>query len=195
MLYSRSSLLKSQHMHQVTRIIMHDRVVPYIASAAGQGVIMDGLDLSYCLCSDYLSAFLFGLCNGSRYLLGSRDHIGEWRLHYENNSCHESFFPQEMPLVNDILRRVGIDTLPKSYTTSKQFLEDWMTEMTLKADHTEENHRLTKDPALAEDQPVVYSAVKAAVEKDSPHLTVDGKRLEVASEMFDHICKLMRMLQ
>ncbi|OAQ60249.2 cytochrome P450 [Pochonia chlamydosporia 170] len=190
-LYSKTALLQSEHLQQVTSKILHERLVPRLEQAAKKSLPIDGLDLSYCICADYLSAFMFGYCNASQYLLLPRAAMDTWREHYENSMCHETFFVQETPLLYGILKKLSIDLLPKKYACSKLFLEDWVENLSTKADTTiaaTKKSDASGQPAVAvQDEPVVYAKAKQMVENDSPQLSSHEKRLEVASEMFDHI--------
>ncbi|KAI1167338.1 cytochrome P450 [Nemania serpens] len=59
--------------------------------------------------------------------------------------------------------------------------------MASKADAVIDQKRKASLQLAFADEPVVYETARAAVEKDSPHLSEQDKREEVASEMFDHI--------
>lgn len=193
-LYSKSSLLQSEHLLEVTNKIIHDRLLPMLNKAARDGNDIDGLDLSYCICSDFLSSFIFGYSNGTDYLCQPKSAIARWRAHYENTMCHETFFIQEMPLLYKLLKSFGVDMLPASYAKSKRFLEKWLSDMASKADAAIDQKRQSNLQLSLADDPVVYEIARAAVEKDSPHLGEQAKREEVASEMFDHICKFVLVL-
>ena len=159
---------------------------------------LDGLDLSYRICADYLSSFLFGYCNGTNFLSFSSngkaefnrdDSLELWRFHYENLSCREAFFVQEMPGLYRLLKALRTNLLPRQYSEATEFLENWMSAMTDKADRTitlKQSKGLTLE---AKDEPVVYEAAKEAVKKDSPHLSLEAQRMQIESEMFDHVCK------
>ncbi|KAI1432068.1 cytochrome P450 [Xylaria sp. CBS 124048] len=185
-LYSKSALLQSEHLQNVTNRIIHERLLPMLKKAAEEGRQIDGLDLSYCICPDFLSSFLFGYSNGTDYLCQPQS-VTEWRAHYENTMCHETFFVQEMPRLYKLMKSLGINLLPGSYAQSKHFLEKWVSDMVSKADATIDRKRQTGLPVALADDPVVYETAKMAVEKDSPHLSREAKREEVGSEMFDHI--------
>jgi hypothetical protein len=190
-LYAKSALLRSAQMHNISANVMYDRLVPRLSAAAAKDTEIDMLELSYCICSDYISAFLYGYRNGTNFLTGDKDKkaITEWRRNYEDHMAEECFWPQEMPLVNNIMKSIGINMMPKSYIQSKKWLEKWLGDMAIKADKTI-YERTEKDlELLPEDLPIVYEATKVAVQKDSPHLDSESQRGEVASEMFDHICK------
>ncbi|KAL6831653.1 cytochrome P450 [Trichoderma camerunense] len=186
-LYSKAALMESHQMHNISIKIMYTDLYPLLKSAAASGVQADALDISYRLCSDYISSFLLGYGNGTAYLSKEQKYINEWRFHYDNYSCHECFFPQEMPFLYNILKNVGIDLLPRSYWTSKKFLETWLRKMESKADETIRQRSKMKHSIPPENQPVVYETIKLAVKKDSPHLDEQTQQAEIGSEMFDHI--------
>ncbi|KAI3323641.1 cytochrome P450 [Xylariaceae sp. AK1471] len=186
-LYSKSALLQSTHLRAVTDKTIYDRLIPFVGKAAGEGRKVDGLDLSYRFCSDFLSSFLFGYSNGSQYLCQTESEISTWRAHYENTMCHETFFVQETPRLYKALKFFSIDLLPRSYWESRRFLEQWMSYMARRADANNERIRSMGLRLAPEDEPVVYDAAMTAVERDSPHLSAQERREEVASEIFDHI--------
>ncbi|CAG8181721.1 unnamed protein product [Penicillium salamii] len=197
-LYSKSALMQSKHLCEVTDCIIYERLFPRLESLlvnCGTGRL-DGLDLSYRICVDYLSSFLFGCCNSTNFLSFLSDGKAElkndplelWRFNYENMSCQESFFVQEMPGLYKLFRALGTNLLPRRYSEGTKYLENWMSAMADKADHT-----ITLKPSKgldleAKDDPVVYETAKEAVKKDSPHLSLEAQKMQVQSEMFDHIC-------
>jgi hypothetical protein len=192
--------MQSKHLCEVTDCIVYERLLPrleVLLAGCGTGRL-DGLDLSYRICADYLSSFLFGYCNGTNFLsfpsngkaeLNRDDSLELWRFHYENLSCREAFFVQEMPGLYRLLKALRTNLLPRQYSEATEFLENWMSAMTDKADRTitlKQSKGLTLE---AKDEPVVYEAAKEAVKKDSPHLSLEAQRMQIESEMFDHVCK------
>ncbi|THD00200.1 hypothetical protein EYZ11_000391 [Aspergillus tanneri] len=146
-LYSKSALMQSKHLREVTDCIIYERLLPRLeALLAGCGTgRLDGLDLSYRICADYLSSFLFGYCNSTSFLsfssngkakLNRDDPLELWRFHYENMSCREAFFVQEMPGLYRLLKALRTNLLPRQYSEGTRFLENWMSAMTEKADRT-----------------------------------------------------------
>ncbi|KAL3472722.1 cytochrome P450 [Aspergillus californicus] len=194
--------MQSRHLCEVTDCILYDGLLPRLdAVVAGcdDGRI-DGLDLSYRVCADYLSSFLFGHCNGTTFLSLSsetksrsdqRDTLERWRFHYENLSCHEAFFVQEMPGLYKFLKTVGINLLPRRYVEATAFLESWMSAMADKAERAITWKRSTGLALPPKDEPVVYETARAAVTEDSPHLSEQEQRMQIASEMFDHVCLVL----
>ncbi|KAJ6090442.1 hypothetical protein N7486_009257 [Penicillium sp. IBT 16267x] len=196
-LYSKSALMQSKHLREVTDCIIYERLFPRLESllvSCGTGRI-DGLDLSYRICADYLSSFLFGSCNSTNFLSFlsngkaelNNDPLELWRFHYENMSCLEAFFVQEMPGLYKLFKALGTNLLPRKYSEGIEYMENWMSAMTDKADHTitlKQNKGLNLE---AKDEPVVYETAKEAVKKDSPHLSLEAQKMQVQSEMFDHV--------
>jgi hypothetical protein len=195
--------MQSQHMREVTDRIIYDKLLSKLelfTAECGSGRV-DGLDLSYRMCADYLSSFLFGDCNGTNFLEhlsrgkakpDSEDSLETWRFHYENLSCRETFFVQEMPRLYRLSKALGINLLPRPYFEATEYLENWMSAMTDKADRTIAMKQ--SEVLQAKDEPVIYEAAKEAVKKDSPHLSLEAQQLQVQSEMFDHICKISRSI-
>jgi hypothetical protein len=193
--------MHSKHLSEVTECIIYDRLLPrlekIVAGSGGTGRL-DALDLSYRICTDHLTSFLFGHCNGTNFLtcppkdkaefIDRDDPLELWRLHYENLACHESFFVQEMSGLYKVLKSFGIDLLPKRYFEATEYLQHWMSAMVRKADCTIASKKSKGMFLGAKDEPVIYEAVKEAVKKDSPHLSLEAQQREVKSEMFDHVC-------
>ncbi|CAG8956428.1 hypothetical protein HYFRA_00003811 [Hymenoscyphus fraxineus] len=92
-----------------------------------------------------------------------------------------------MPHFYAFMRKVGTDLLPRQYREPKGFLGQWMSNMVSKAGRATDQRRRMDVPLKLADEPVIYEAKKAAVEADSPHLSEETRKKEVASEMFDHI--------
>ncbi|KAL4905244.1 cytochrome P450 [Aspergillus multicolor] len=202
-LYAKSAVMQSAHLRAMTESVFYERLIPKLEAAVKGNGRIDGLDLAYRICVDFLSGWLFGQCNGTNFLMppaGEKmgtgiDGLAQWRFHYENTiSCREAFFVQEMPGLYKLLNAIGVDLLPRSYGESKEFLESWMAQMADDAERTIAWTKSTGLPLAAKDEPVVYETAKNAVRKDSPHLSEEEQRMQVASEMFDHISAAREVL-
>ena len=190
--------MQSKHLREVTDCIIYETLCPRLEGllAAYGTCRIDGLDLSYRICADYISSFLFGSCNSTNFLSFlsdgkvelENDPLQLWRLHYENMSCREAFFVQEMPALYKLFKLLGTNLLPKKYSKGTEYLEGWMSEMTGNADYTISLKESKGLNLAAKDEPVVYETAKEAVKKDSPHLSLEDQRMQVSSEMFDHVC-------
>ena len=110
-----------------------------------------------------------------------------WLEQYEQLYCKESFWPQELPTTTKWLNALGINMLPKGHYQSKHCLERWIMGLCDKAEEARSLADLgaLKDPA---DIPTVYHHVRKSVEVDLKGADTQTKKLEIASELFDHMC-------
>jgi hypothetical protein len=184
--YTKSALFGSQQLRSLTEKVLLGRLVPKLQEQASSSRPTDLVVLTYGLCLDYVNAFIFGFSCGSNFL---RDESGtrRWLDHFEHRFCKESFWLQELPRITQWLKAVGIDMLPRDYLSSKTYLEGWMMGLCDKA----EEARVLAEQGNIEDPaeiPVVYQQVKKGVEVDLKGADLETKRLEIASELFDHMC-------
>ena len=184
--YTKSALFGSAPLASLTERILMGRLVPRLHEQASRPQPIDFLELNYALCLDYVNAFIFGYSSGSNFL---RNEGGTrlWLEQFEQRHCKESFWPQELPTITKWLNALGIDMLPKEHHPSKYYLEQWMMGLCDKADEARSlaDQGALKDPA---DIPVVYQHVRKLVEVDLKGADTQTKKLETASEVFDHIC-------
>ena len=190
--YTKSALFGSPQLASLTEKVLLGRLVPKLREQASSHRPTELLEMTYSLCLDYISAFLFGYSSGSNFLQ-DESNARLWLEHYEQRFCKESFWPQELPKATQMLKSVGIDMLPKEHLPSKQYLERWMMGLCDKADaaHLRADQGNVKDPA---ETPVVYQKVKEAVEVNLKGADFQTKKLEIASELFDHMCMQVSFL-
>lgn len=184
--YTKSALFGSSQLASLTDKVLLGRLIPRLQEEASKPQPTEVLQLTYSLSLDYINAFIFGQSSGSNFL---QDKSGTqlWLEHFEHRYCRQSFWPQELPRITRWLNAVGIEMLPKEHLPSKHYLERWMMSL---CDRAEEacllaDRGMAKDPA---DLPAVYQQVKKAVETDLKGADMQTQRLEIASELFDHMC-------
>ena len=184
--YTKSTLFGSPQLASLTEKVLLDRLVPRLREQASRPHPTELLEMTYSLCLDYINAFIFGYSSGSNFLQDESS-ARLWLEHYEKRYCNESFWPQELPNVTQMLKLVGINMLPKEHPTSIHYLELWMMGLCDKAEaeRLRAGQGMVKDPA---DIPVVYQQAKQAVEVDLKGADVQTKKREIASELFDHMC-------
>lgn len=184
--YTKSALFGSAQLASLTERVLMGRLVPRLHEQASRPQPSEVLELTYALCLDYVNAFIFGYSSGSNFLRNEGG-MRLWLEQYEQRYCKESFWPQELPTIIKWLDSLGIDMLPKGHHQSKHYLERWMMGLCDKADEALSlaDQRALKDPA---DIPVVYQHVRKSVEVDLKGADAQTKELEIASELFDHMC-------
>lgn len=185
--YAKSALSKSPQLAAVTETILLGGLVPRMNNDALISQPTELLELSYSMCLDLVNAYLFGQSSGSKFLAEGED-IKSFLEHYENRYCAESFWPQELPRLTRTLERVGVRLLPKCALASKKWMESWMMAMCKAADAAMRRAEKSTLESSA-DFPTVYASIKGATDQDSSHLDAHSKQSEVASELFDHMCK------
>ena len=189
--YSKSALFGSAQLLSLTQRIIVGRLVPKLDEQALTQEPIEILTLTYALCLDYVNAFIFGYSSGPNFLQ-TESNTQLWLEHYEQRYCKESFWPQELPTITKWLAALGVDMLPKQHIPSKHYLERWMMGLCDKANEARSlaDQGLLKDPA---DIPVVYHQVQKATEADMNGADTQTKKLEIASELFDHMCTQMTL--
>lgn len=184
--YTKSALFGSRQLASITEKVLLERLLPKLVGYASSSQPVDLLELSYALSLDHVSCFLFGYSSGSDFL-HDQGATRLWLEHYENQYCKEAFWLQELPGTTRFLDIVGISMLPSEHAPSKHYLEQWMMRM---CDSAEATCSVSEKGDLedAGDVPIVYQQVKKSVDVDSNRMDPQVRRLEVASELFDHLC-------
>lgn len=180
--YTKSSLFKSDELYAMAQKMLYDRFVPFLTTQSKQQQPSELLEMSYSLCLDVVTQFIFGYKSGSNFIEQSPHEVKEWLEHYEKRYCSEAFWSQELPTFTRVLKVLNIDLLPKGHIESTQYLEDWMMRMCDSADTA-----LNDESRNPEDTPLVYQQVKAGQKKLCLDNDLQKNRLAVASELFDHM--------
>ncbi|KAI0455789.1 cytochrome P450 [Xylaria acuta] len=180
--YTKSSLFGSLELLAMTKRTLYERLIPRLEQESRMSQPSEILELSYALCLDLVTQFIFGFSNASNFLQAPATKTREWLEHYENRYCKESFWSQELPRMTKMLNLLGVDLMSKGHVESTQWIEDWMMKMCDDATQTVQNK--IENP---EDTPLVFEAVSTASEKSQSGEDTQSLRLSVASELFDHM--------
>ncbi|WPA95405.1 uncharacterized protein RHO25_000004 [Cercospora beticola] len=178
---AKTALFTSEPLRTTVDQILYQRLLPLIEGH--QGLSLDILPLCYALSLDALTSTLLGAPAGTKYLLDLPS-VGLWLENYELMYCKQAFWPQELPGWTRALRKIGVDMLPRSYYTSREALEEWLLEI---CDRAELDITVMNPTGLSKEPASLYQVLKAAVEIDSPQMSREEQRLEIASELFDQI--------
>ncbi|KAI1818321.1 cytochrome P450 [Poronia punctata] len=180
--YTKSSLFNSVELTAMTRRTLYERLLPRLQHESKVVAPTEMLELSYALCLDLVTQFIFGFSNASNFLQAPQAETIEWLDHYERRYCKESFWSQEMPLVHKMLTSLGVDLMPAGHVESTEWLESWMMEMCDGAERT--LHNKSHQP---EDAPLVFEPVYSASKKEYTPSDLESRRKAIASELFDHM--------
>ncbi|KAL8725371.1 MAG: hypothetical protein Q9166_007387 [cf. Caloplaca sp. 2 TL-2023] len=189
--YSKSFIQSSKEIHEVTRVILHERLLPSLAAVAAKGSPLEVHGFNYAVTMDFVSSYLFGLSNGSNFIqdVEMRRRFLSW---FFKRSDH-FFWNQELPNFTQILQGIGIRLVPKWVDAANAEIQGWalrlckVAEQSIKAasEYSEKAHGT---------RPVVYgqlsvslkrSAVTPEAQRDTQ--VVDNDQLPIASELLDHV--------
>ncbi|KAL3463413.1 cytochrome P450 [Aspergillus heterothallicus] len=185
-IYSKSFLQSSPHLRLISRTIIFDRLLPILEESAVSKIETDVHDLNQGLIMDFVSAYLFGLANGTNFLQ-NHEYRREMLHLYQCRKPFE-FYHQEVPDLLNWLKRIGIRLIPKWCDSANEVLESWGLGLCDKA----ESSVISTDIAV---EPVVYKHLKQAISKqelktDNLELNkkyLEQQRLDIACEMYDHL--------
>ncbi|KAH8903455.1 cytochrome P450 [Coniochaeta sp. PMI_546] len=189
--YSKSYIHSSRAAASQAHSILFDRLLPIIQASTADAVEPPGLDVHSTFLAttmDFISAYVFGLANGTNFLQKAafREH---WLELYKSRNNY-GFYDQELPLLTSICRAVGIPFCPWFVDYANAELGDWCRSLCSSILPKVPWSQLT--PA---NQPVVASALLDGLSKEAAHgrasplfpTALKHKDLSVASELFDHV--------
>lgn len=186
-IYSKSTLQSSPDLRAISHTILFDRLLPILHEAASSSRPIDIYNLDQGLTMDFVSAYLFGIPNGTNFLQDQKTrqemlHLYQCRKPYE-------FYHMEVPNLLEWTKRLGIRLIPKFCDFANSVLDEWNLDM---CDKAEKSSSETKPGT----QPVVYKQLKQGLSKqlpaskDDPDSYTDAlkqQRLDIACELYDHL--------
>ena len=179
-IYSKSHLQSSPHMRVISEEILYNRLLPLVHTAASSSNPVEVHDLNQGITMDFVSAYLFGLANGTNYL---QEPAGRQKLLelYQGRKPYE-FYHQEVPGLLSWLKLVGIRLIPKWCDAANEVLDAWGLDL---CDKAEQSLRST-DPRV---EPAVYKQLTRALLKQGPVQDdkLKQRRLDIACEMYDQL--------
>lgn len=194
--YSKSNIHNSPALAAQGQAILYDRLLPLINSASEPQSHPNGVDIHEIWNSttmDFITAYLFGLKNGSNFLKEEvyRKH---WFHLYHGRKAY-TFFPQELPHFTAFLGKLGIHLVPTWVNDANRELEQWTQERCDITSAYIKNGLLAKDNDPA-NEPVVFNAMLTGISKEEKlrgqesvlkNETLKYPELSIASEMIDHL--------
>lgn len=186
--YSKSYIQSSQALKAQSRVILFNRLLPQLQGSGASGIDVHPLFLATTM--DFISAYVFGLQNGTNFIQDT-EYRGHWlKLYLDRNEHH--FWPQELPGVTKLFQTLGVWLYPRWVDISNIELAKWNLGICQKA--AESNAKgLSKDTA---DESVVLNVLNNSIDKEINikgrdsilHSTlIQHRGPSVASEVFDHV--------
>ena len=183
--YSKSYLQSSAQIAENSRILLKDRFLPYIDKQAAEKIVVDGHDMNNGFTMDFMSAYQFGLPSSTKFSLDAA--TKRHRLHQYHCRKDYEYYSQEIPNLKAWSKWLGAPLVPKFVDEANDDLEEWGLKMCDDA-----NGYIDEVPSPGA-EPVVYKQFKngmARQHKGGPgggQGELEHQRLEVASEMLDHL--------
>lgn len=186
-IYSKSVLQTSQQLRLISQTVIVDRLLPILSEAATSQTAIDMHDVNQGLTMDFVSAYLFGLANGTNFLQNKSFRQTMLQL-YQCRKPFE-FYHQEVPALVSWARSLRLPLIPKWCDDANNVLDSWGLGLCDKAEAC-----VSSTEARAE--PVVYRQLKRAISRHLPSEEKDPEshaeaakqqRYEIACEMYDHL--------
>ena len=191
-IYSKSALQSSAVIRELSQAIFIERLLPIIDSAARDGTPINMLDYSSAVYSDFTTAFVFGLQNGSNFVRDkeSRDC---W-LATKKIMKEAPFWTLEFPpVISSLLTKLGINLENPQMNSAIEETKDMFLNMLQAVETLSDSSQMSRAKNNNEKwtEPVVYkqllSQLRFSAEKPSAYpLPESHLRLAVASELMDH---------
>lgn len=176
-------------MAEICKEVLCRRMLPRIANAPNE--ILDAYELFCAVTMDGVTGYQFGLSQGSNHIQ-SNDLGAKWLRDYKARQDY-IFWPQELPNLTKLFGWFGVRHLlvPKWVDQANADIEAW----TLSMGDAAEKVIVGGEVLPPGDRPAVYAQLRAMMKKQesfsdskaqSSTLT-ESQRLEIASEMLDHL--------
>lgn len=195
-IYSKSTIHSSPALARQAQVIIYDRLLPALDSASRPAHQASGIEIHEiwnAATMDFITAYLFGLKNGSSFLTEEKFRKHWFSLYHSRKTY--TFFPQELPRLTSFFKRSPLQLVPSWVDDANQELEVWTKE---RCESTSTFIR-TDDTAKhsdAGDEPIVFNAMLAGISKEKrtkaqssvlSNETLKFPDLSMASEMIDHL--------
>ncbi|KAJ5493609.1 hypothetical protein N7463_009696 [Penicillium fimorum] len=160
-IYSKSFLQESNDLRSMSKVVLWERFMPILQKAGESGEVLNVLPLFQALGMDFISSFLFGLRDGTRYVLN----IPEWKIWLEEYEKFKFLSRED--------RYMG-------------FIEGWCLGLCEQTEASKKVDALKDEEKLPFTNPVVYSRLRQSLLTQKEH---DPRplNLAIASELLDHL--------
>ncbi|KAK4545943.1 hypothetical protein LTR36_002507 [Oleoguttula mirabilis] len=195
-IYAKTTLQASPALDAISKALLDDLMIPRLheLSKGGEAPV-EFYDVFAAVTHDFVSAYIFGLKNGS-HLLQEPDMNQKFFRDYKARQRFQ-FWPQDLPMFTAFLKTIGLKWMivPKWVDKANADIEAWILKMGDDAEATLKQIAEEQHKGKPEDYPTVYAQLRNALLKESraksdadvsTEQLVQQQRLEVASEMLDH---------
>jgi hypothetical protein len=191
--YSKTTLFASPEIRKISQVLLLERLLPIIQLVAEQQSPLNALEYSLAFSIDFVTAYLFGLCNGTNFMRDVETRK-RWLDAHDRTKVHQ-FWALEFPGLTSLMAKLGTNLLPPEIVLLTKEVQDLCLQMMDKVESS-----LLSSPNQAMDEstnwtkPVVYDQLLRQLGPSSdnkfPASLPDRPaelRLTIASELMDHI--------
>ena len=194
-IYSKSNIHSSTALAEQAKVILYGRLLPIISSISDSARSADGVDVHdvwNATTMDFITAYQFGLKNGSNFL-NNEPYRRHWFGLYHSRKTY-TFFSQELPRLSRFLKHFYINLTPTWVDDANRELEAWT------KDRCDATSVYVNAGAAAKDsdpgnEPVVFGSLLSGIEKEEKkgsesvlsNTTLRYPEASIASEMIDHL--------
>lgn len=195
-IYAKSTLQGSDAVAAISHALLDERLMPRLQAFAKSDQPVESYNIFSAITMDFVAAYVFGLENGSDFIR-QPEYAANFLKDYKSRQIHQ-FWPQELPNLTSWMDRLGMLGLivPTWVAKANRDIEAWILSMCDKAERS-----LTaidsgkKSTESAADYPTVYAQLRQSLLKEVTKSDLDmpteqfvqTHRLEMASEMLDHV--------
>ncbi|GMG25685.1 unnamed protein product [Aspergillus oryzae] len=182
-IYSKSYLQSSPHMRLISESILFDRLLPIIQEAVSSDAPIEVHDLNQGLTIDFVSAYLFGLANGTNWLQDApfRRRV----LHYYQGRKPYEFYHQEVPNLVSWTKSLGIRLIPRWCDEANEMLDAWCLDLCDKAEQCLQSTEVSVEPVVYKQ--LQQAMIKQSSQKENTDESLKQQRLDIACELYDQL--------
>lgn len=161
--------------------MMFSRILPFLESVAIEQKPVEVLEFSFASTMDFITAFIFGLENGSNF---TQDVSARRELlaPYQGRRPYR-FWSSELPGLKSILNKIGPITEPKSVQEATNYLENWTLTLAKAAEKSSTTKISDEEENTPTTTPIVYNQVhQSTLKSPFPY----PQTLQIATELQDH---------
>src|ERR1700760_1944859 len=154
--YSKSYILNSLTMVEITKVLLLERFLPILASYAQSSSAFDIYSLLSAITMDFVTSYQFGLANNADLLRDKK----QWKhfLGLYGSRQSYNYWPQELPHLTSTLKRIGLRLVPKWVDDANKEIETWTLKMCDQASQFLDQEEASS--SNISDNPTVYNQLQ-----------------------------------
>ena len=184
--YSKSYLQSSPEVHEISKIMVFDRLLPLLDDAAIKREPLDVLELNFSSTMDFIIAFIFGLQNGTNFIQNKGERQ-EWLGVYQSRRPFR-FWAGELPGVVAFFKKLGINIVPQWVDAASKKLEDWTMSKCEAAATSTDDSATSQSSSSPWTEPVVYNQLTKSLQASTGQKPwLHPLPTSTATELHDHL--------